>query len=166
MLLAQWHASFHVSDIDLSVAFYRGVLGMTLVHTQDQANDYTSSLVGYPDAQLRVAQLSIARVNTSISGHDLELVQYVNPKGHRQDPARYHPGSGHLAFAVTDINDRYAKLLEAGVRFVSSPNYITSGINEGGAACYFLDPDEITLELVQPPPPRLAAFLEQSGVAP
>jgi lactoylglutathione lyase len=110
MLLAQWHASFHVGDIDVSVAFYRDILGMTLVHTQDQANDYTSSLVGYADAEIRVAQLSVSPVNTSIGGHDLELVQYVNPQGRRQDPARYHPGSGHLALAVTNIDKHYAAL--------------------------------------------------------
>ncbi len=165
VLLAQWHASFHVSDLDHSVIFYRDAVGMTLVHTQEQANEYTSSLVGYLDAHLRVAQLSVSPVNTSVSGHDLELVQYVSPKGHRQDPARFHPGSGHLAFAVADIDERHAEMTKAGVRFVSSPNYITSGINEGGAACYFLDPDDITLELVQPPPSRLAAYFDQLGVS-
>ena len=40
----------------------------------------------------------------------------------------------------------------AGVRFVNPPEVITAGVNRGGYACYFLDPDEITLELVQPPP--------------
>ena len=160
MLLAQWHASFHVSDIDLSVGFYRDVLGMTLVHLQEQSNAYTRSLVGYPDAELRVAQLSIMEKNLSISGHDLELVQYVKPKGTRQDPARYHPGSGHLAFAVSDIVEEYSRLTSQGVRFVSPPNYITSGVNQGGSTCYFLDPDDITLELVLPPPARLEALIQ------
>ena len=163
MLLGTWHASFHVSDLDASVAFYRDVVGMTLVHTQRQANDYTSRLVGYADADLRVAQLSMTPESTSISGHDLELVEYVTPRGTRQDPARYHPGSGHLAFAVDDIDGEYARLMLAGVRFVSPPNRITSGINEGGATCYFLDPDDITLELVQPPPSRLEAYGLRQG---
>ncbi|MEV1179498.1 VOC family protein, partial [Nonomuraea sp. NPDC049784] len=39
----------------------------------------------------------------------------------------------------------------AGVRFVNPPEAITAGVNRGGYACYFLDPDDITLELVQPP---------------
>ncbi|GAA3411488.1 VOC family protein [Streptosporangium vulgare] len=52
----------------------------------------------------------------------------------------------------TDARAEYARLSAAGVRFVSPPNEITAGVNAGGFACYFLDPDEITLEFVQPPP--------------
>lgn len=154
MIAAIWHASFHVADLDRSVAFYSGLLGMELVHEQVQANEYTSALVGYPDAHLRVAQLAVPSRAEQVSTHDLELVEYVVPRGTRQDPARHHPGSGHLAFAVPDIDAEYERLAGAGVRFVSPPNRITAGVNTGGGACYFLDPDEITLELVQPPPNR------------
>lgn len=155
MLTAVWHFSFHVADLDRSVAFYRDVLGMKLVHVQVQDNAYTRSLVGYPDAHLRVAQLALpGRVGPGehVSTHDLELVEYVVPRGERQDPARHHPGAAHLAFAVDDIEAEHTRLTALGVRFVSPPNHITAGVNTGGAACYFVDPDEITLELVQPPP--------------
>ncbi|MFC5751842.1 VOC family protein [Actinomadura rugatobispora] len=153
MLTAVWHFSFHVADLDRSVAFYRDVLGMELVHVQDQDNEYTRALVGYPDARLRVAQLAVPRRDPArVSTHDLELVEYVVPRGERQDPARHHPGAAHMAFAVDDIDAEHARLTGLGVRFVSPPNRITAGVNAGGAACYFLDPDEITLELVQPPP--------------
>ena len=133
---------------------------MELVHEQVQANEYTRSLVGYPDAHLKVAQLAIPRPGLGPSGHDLELVEYVVPRGVRQDPARYHPGSGHLAFAVVDIEAEYQRLGGAGVKFVSAPNRITAGINLGGATCYFLDPDEITLEMVQPPPNRMQLLVD------
>jgi lactoylglutathione lyase len=155
MLAAVWHASFHVSDLDRSVDFYTRLLGMDLVHRQDQDNDYTRSLVGYPDAVLRVAQLAVPGRPAGVSTHDLELVEYVVPRGTRQDPARHHPGAAHLAFAVTDIAAEYERLCAEGVRFVSPPNAITAGVNAGGAACYFTDPDECTLELVQPPPHRM-----------
>ncbi|MFF5265073.1 VOC family protein [Actinomadura viridis] len=157
MLSGIWHFSFHVADLDRSVAFYRDVLGMELVHVQEQANAYTRSLVGYPDAHLRVAQLAVPGRGEQVSTHDLELVEYVVPRGERQDPARHHPGAAHMAFAVPDIEAEHARLTALGVRFVSPPNHITAGVNTGGAACYFLDPDDITLELVQPPPRRAAA---------
>ena len=38
-----------------------------------------------------------------------------------------------------------------GVRFRSDPVAIEAGINRGGFTCYFLDPDDITLEIIQPP---------------
>ena len=165
MLAAVWHASFHVADLDRSVDFYTGLLGMELVHRQDQDNDYTRALVGYPDAVLRVAQLAVPGRPAGVSTHDLELVEYVVPRGVRQDPARHHPGAAHLAFAVADISAEHARLVAAGVRFVSPPNPITAGVNAGGAACYFTDPDDCTLELVQPPPHR-SALLHATAAPP
>jgi lactoylglutathione lyase len=83
----------------------------------------------------------------------LELVEYVAPKGRRTpDPQICNPGEGHLAMVVDDIQAAHRRLSAAGARFVSAPNAITEGVNRGGWTCYFRDPDEITLELVQPPP--------------
>ena len=59
MLIATWHFSFTVADIERSVEFYRDILGMELVHRQEQSNAYTRKFVGYPDAHLKVAQLKI-----------------------------------------------------------------------------------------------------------
>jgi catechol 2,3-dioxygenase-like lactoylglutathione lyase family enzyme len=54
-----WHFSFTVSDLDASIAFYTEQLDFGLIHTQEQSNEYTRRLVGYPDAHLRVAQLVV-----------------------------------------------------------------------------------------------------------
>lgn len=152
MIVGTWHVGLHVSDIERSIAFYRDCVGLELVHRQEQRNSYTSRLVGYQEAHLRVAQLRIPYIATgTVSSHLLELVEYVSPRGPRPSPERNHAGTAHLAFAVDDIHTEFARLLDAGVRFVSPPNEIEAGVNIGGWACYFLDPDEITLELVQAP---------------
>jgi catechol 2,3-dioxygenase-like lactoylglutathione lyase family enzyme len=150
-----WHFSFTVSDIDQSIDFYCNLLDFELVHRQEQANEYTRRLVGYPDAHLKVAQLTIPGQPRGVSTHDLELVEYITPKGNRGDSNICNPGAAHLAMCVEDIHDRYERLLAAGIHFFSPPNYITAGVNEGGYTCYFHDPDQIVLEMVQPPPHRL-----------
>jgi catechol 2,3-dioxygenase-like lactoylglutathione lyase family enzyme len=150
-----WHFSFTVSDLDRSVAFYTGQLGFQLLHTQEQSNDYTRKLVGYPDAHLRIAQLVVPGQPRGLSSHDLELVQYLQPRGTRGEAEICNPGAAHLALTVDDIHTRYEKLTAAGVRFYSPPNAITAGINAGGFTCYLEDPDQIVLELVQPPAHRL-----------
>ena len=153
-----WHFSFTVSDIDASVGFYRDLLGLELIHQQDQSNEYTRQLVGYPDAELRIAQLVVPGQPRAVSSHDLELVEYLVPRGPGYGLGRHRPGASHLAFCVPDAWADHARLSAAGVRFVSEPQAITAGINQGGWTCYFLDPDDITLELVQPPPHRLEAM--------
>lgn len=149
-----WHFSFTVSDIARSLEFYCGLLGLELVHQQEQANEYTSRLVGFPDAHLKVAQLTVPGQPCEISTHQIELVEYINPKGKPREMRISIPGSAHMAFVVQDLATEYARLRDAGVRFVSPPNEILAGVNIGGTTCYFHDPDDITLELVQPPPHR------------
>jgi catechol 2,3-dioxygenase-like lactoylglutathione lyase family enzyme len=152
MLIDTWHFSFTVSDLKRSVQFYRDVLGLELVHEQEGNNAYTRKLVGYADAHILVAQLRIPGGPQTRSGHLLELVQYIAPQGQRVDTRTFNPGAAHLAFQVDDLLAEYRRMLAHGVRFRSEPVAIEAGINKGGYTVYFLDPDDITLEMVQPPP--------------
>jgi catechol 2,3-dioxygenase-like lactoylglutathione lyase family enzyme len=61
-----------------------------------------------------------------------------------------NPGSPHLCFVTDDIQAACEELRGKGVRFKSAPVRIRSGPNAGGYDAYFLDPDDINLELSQP----------------
>lgn len=139
--------------------FYTRLLRFECIHTQHQANDYTRRLVGYPDADLLIAQLVIPGQPRGLSTHDLELVQYLAPLGARGDHNICNPGQAHLALTVEDIGAEYDWLSSNGVEFFSSPNRITAGINDGGYTVYFYGFDHIVHELVQPPEQRLRAYL-------
>ena len=150
------HFSFTVSDIEASIDWYTRVLGLELVHRQRQENEYTQILVGIPGAVLEVAQFAVPGVPPARSTHMLELVEYVTPRGPAIAPlAPNIVGCPHLALMVTDIHERHGRMVEAGVVFRNPPVAITEGANKGGYACYFHDPDGITLELLQPSPDRL-----------
>ena len=60
-MLGVWHFSFTVADIERWVQSYRDLLGFELIHRQEQANEYTDRLVGYPGAHLRIAQFGAGR---------------------------------------------------------------------------------------------------------
>ena len=153
------HFSFTVSDIEASIDWYTRVLGLELVHRQRQENEYTQILVGIPGAVLEVAQFAVPGVPPARSTHMLELVEYVTPRGAPfGELATNSVGCAHLALMVTDIHERHARMCEQGVVFRNPPVAITTGANEGGFACYFHDPDGITLELLQPSPARQRAL--------
>lgn len=156
-----WHFSFTVSNLDQAIAFYRDLLGFTLVHRQVQDNDYTRRLVGYSDAILEVAQLAAPGEPRGLSSHDLELVCYRSPAGRMWGAEIRDPGQAHLAIAVGDADAVHARLSAAGVRFVTAPNTITAGVNTGGKACYFFGPDDIVHELLQPPADRMRTYDER-----
>ena len=151
-----WHTSFTVSDLDRSLEFYCGLLGLEVLTQQVQHNEYTARLVAYPDAHLKVAMLRIPGAFAGPSKHLLELVDYVHPRGEKTDVATNRPGAPHLAFVTEDIHADYDRLKAAGVRFkAESPIEIVAGVNQGGFTVYLLDPDDITLELAQPPKGRM-----------
>jgi catechol 2,3-dioxygenase-like lactoylglutathione lyase family enzyme len=151
MITGLWHASFTVKDIERTIHFYRDILGMDLVHTQEQSNAYTRKLVQYPDANLKVAMFSFPGHSHHPSGHVIELIEYVSPPGEYVPPGTAHVRSGHIAFVVENIHEYVKELKSKGVMFKSEVVPIEAGRNKGGYSVYFWDPDEITLELLQPP---------------
>ncbi|HEY5356106.1 MAG TPA: VOC family protein [Streptosporangiaceae bacterium] len=145
-----FHVGFVVRDLDASIAFYTSGLGLRLRHRQTQDNGYTRSLVGYPDASLRIAQFQLPEGEPPESGHVLELIEYQSPEGGPADLERNTTGAGHLAFLVDDIEAMTAALAALGATPLSAPSEITEGINRGGKAVYLHDPDGVMLELLQP----------------
>jgi len=146
-MLTTAHVSFTVEDLDRSLAFYRDVLGMEPVAAMERVGEDISRIVGFPDAHLKIAFLRLPGGGPML----LELIQYLSPRGRPVDRRTCNPGSAHICFNVTDIHSAYRALQAAGVCFRSEPVPIQTGVNRGGYAVYFLDPDGNTLELVQPP---------------
>jgi len=141
------HTGFTVSSLDRSVAFYRDLLGCEVMATQEKERGYLAAIVGYPDAHVRMAHLRVPG-----GEHVIELFEYLAPEGNKADVAPRNVGAAHLCFIVYDLPGIYEQLRERGVdSFVSPPVEVDTGINRGGYALYFMDPDGITVELYQPP---------------
>ena len=144
------HTGLTVGDLDRSIAFYRDLLGLELITQWDSSQPYLRTVVGYPDAELRIALLRLPERLGGGAGHHLELLEYRRPRGVRGDANTFNPGNGHVAFMVDDLEATHAELKAKGVRFKSEPVEINHGRNAGAKAVYLFDPDDITLELVQP----------------
>ena len=139
------HTGFTVANLETSLAFYRDVLGMTLIDIQDEEGDYLSVITGFPDVRLRQAFLKVSEGQD----HTLELNEYASHPAEPTPRETNRPGNGHLCFHVDDIWKTYERFKAAGVEFVNEPAEVTSGRATGAWAAYFRDPDGITLELVQ-----------------
>jgi catechol 2,3-dioxygenase-like lactoylglutathione lyase family enzyme len=164
MRLAEiFHTGITVSDLEQSIAFYRDVLGLELVTQWDSAQPYLRTVVGFPEAELRIALLRLPAAQRGVSGHHIELLEYRAPRGTRGDARTCNPGNVHVSFMVEDLDAAYEELSAKGVRFKSPPVEITHGRNRGAKAVYLLDPDDITLELVQPAPRAASAGAPAAG---
>jgi catechol 2,3-dioxygenase-like lactoylglutathione lyase family enzyme len=150
MLTSVWHTSWTVADLDRSVAFYRDLLGFEVVETKHRVGAFIEEVVGFKGAELRIAALRMPGAPMPESGHHLELIQYLAPKGERLSLRTCNVGAAHLAVGTNSIDDDYERLSRQGVSFVSAPVRVPSGSNANSYACYLRDPDGFTIELVQP----------------
>jgi catechol 2,3-dioxygenase-like lactoylglutathione lyase family enzyme len=152
------HTGLTVGDLDRSVAFYRDVLGCSVIMEQEKVGGYLAAIVGYPDTSIRMAHLYDPAGRLVV-----ELFEY---RAHEMLPAELEPrriGNAHLCFVVSDLDAVYARLVGQGVATFTPPVPIDTGVNAGGSGLYLHDPDGITLELFQPAPGTAADDLLQHG---
>src|SRR5262249_55787116 len=139
-------------DLDRSLHFYADLLGLTISGRGETAAEHLSAIIGLPDVRVKWAELDVG------VGQMLELFEYLQPRGTRLRQQTCDPGSVHIALEVNDIDLVYANLAEAGVSMRSSPVEIITGDWIGTKSLYALDPDGVTVELVQPSPARQHGF--------
>ncbi len=127
------HTMVRVSDLDKSLAFYCGLLGMVETRrTESEKGRYTNIFLA-ASADEAVARDAKAPV--------LELT-------YNWDPEDYKGGRnfGHLAFEVDDIYGLCQSLSEAGVTVNRPPR--------DGYMAFIRSPDGISIELLQAGGPR------------
>lgn len=140
------HVGFTVTDLDRSVKFYTEVLECTVVVEQEKKGGYLGAIVGYPEADVRMAH-----VQPPGNTPRLELFEYRAPRSAPTDLEPRNVGNAHVCFVVDDLPKMYERLLEHNVTTFSEPIEIDTGVNAGGFGLYAKDPDGITIELFQPP---------------
>ena len=92
------HTSYAVSDLERSKAFYCDILGCELIWEREIEEQYFRDIVVFSDCVVKAAFLRIPG-----SDHQLELFEYVHPRGDKQDMNTNNPGNSHMAFVVDDL---------------------------------------------------------------
>ncbi len=139
------HTGITVKDLDVSIPFYRDVLGLELLKEEPQRASRGEKL-GVPGAVIKIAVFAIPNSNQT-----LELIQYIrpNPPNDYGEPVNAL-GQAHIAFRVKDIDATMKRLISLGVNFVSNGyETITEGPLAGWKWIYFKDPDGTNMELIE-----------------
>ena len=144
MLKSFFHTGFVVRDIEKSVAFYTGVLGMRLAARIEREGEFINQVLAFPDAHIKGAFVDKGE------GHQLELIQYISPASGPGRVARNDLGASHLAFYVEDIERFYEETRQQGLRFNNPPAVLADDHgNLQRKALYAQDPDGNWLEFVE-----------------
>lgn len=119
------HTMLRVRDLDRSVAFYTGPLGMTEIRRREvPAGKYTLAFVGYGD------------------GAEIELTYNWD----QETPYEVGSGFGHLAVGMPDIAAVCDRVRAAGTRVTREPGPVQHGTT---VIAFVEDPDGYKVELIQ-----------------
>lgn len=138
-----------VAEMDRSIAFYRDVLTFRVISDVEVSGDAFEHLSGVFGARVRVVWLRLA-------DEELELTQYLTPRGH-SIPVDSRSNDGwfqHVAIIVRDMDATYRLLRQHRVEHASTgPQRLPDwNPNAGGIrAFYFKDPDQHVLEVLEFP---------------
>lgn len=135
------HSGIGVRDMEVSLKFYRDLLGLEMGEDVEIEGPLVGEIVGLPaNTKVRIVHLKCGE------GQELELFQYMEPATSvfPRDYRQCDGGIIHVALLVDDLMELYEKLKEQGVKFNSKP------YNLGGTlVVYMRDPDGVTVELMQ-----------------
>lgn len=144
-----------VSDMDEAVEFYTSVLSFEKASDVEVSGREYELLSGVFGARMRVVRLQLG-------GESIELTEFLAPKG-RPVPPDIRPNDRlfqHIAIIVSDMDQAYGRLRDAGVEHASTAPQTLPQWNRNAAgirAFYFRDPDRHFLEILQFPPDKGSA---------
>ena len=141
------HAGLTVANLDRSLAFYEGLLGVPVAAISVLESAEIDAVVGHPGARLRIADMALP------SGGVLELIVYEVPDDPPVAARHTQAGTSHIAFEVVDLVGLHARLVAAGADVISTgPVPIgAGGAFAGVVVLYLRDPDGNVIELIERP---------------
>jgi lactoylglutathione lyase len=136
-----------IKEPERSVAFYRDVLGMTLLDKYDfEAMKFSLYFLGYPQGVVPTERAQ--RIKWVFE--QPALLELTHNWGTENDPHfRYHNGNvdprgfGHIGISVPDVYEACERFEQLGVEFVKRPN---AGAMKGIA--FIKDPDGYWIEIL------------------
>lgn len=141
------HAGVTVGDLERSLGFYRDLVGLPVLDRGEDDGPEIAELTGVAGARLRWADLDGG------GGRIVELLEYLHPRAAAAPAEPNAPGSAHVALSVADLDGVRDRLRAAGVR-VRSAGPVTledAGAWTGVTCLYAVDPDGLTVELLERP---------------
>jgi catechol 2,3-dioxygenase-like lactoylglutathione lyase family enzyme len=134
------HVGIVVRDLELAVRFYQDLLGLEVVHRQEESGSYLDTMLGLTNARATTVKMSAAEGPTLV-----ELLKFHSHPDDRPAAHPYNLGPTHVAFTVADLQQRYERLSQQGTRFMAPPEAAP-----GGALVTFCrDPEGNLIELVE-----------------
>jgi glyoxylase I family protein len=141
------HVGLTVADIEVSLGFWRDLLGLRVLGRGVVEWEHLDRLTGIEETEIEWVELGFP------DGGVIELQQYHRPPGKPVALGEENdPGRSHLSVTVDDLGALLREARATGLRSRSEePVELLQGSYRGALAAYVLDPDGYGVELIQHP---------------
>ena len=142
MTTSLYHIGLTVSDLERSLSFYTGAVGMTLEYRSAVASEAFDKLIAIDGIHIQFAYLTLGDFR-------LQLIEYLRGGGEAKlDLAHNKVGNPHISLWVNDIDGHYARLRALGVT-ITSEILTQESVDIKARTFYFTDPDGIQVEFCE-----------------
>jgi catechol 2,3-dioxygenase-like lactoylglutathione lyase family enzyme len=136
------HVGIVVRDLERSLAFYRDLLGLSVMRAMDEQGPFLDAILGMSGVKVRTVKLA-----NSADAAQIELLAFEDPAPEiGGPPSLVRVGPTHIAVTVERLDEFYRRMRAAGVSFTTEPRVSPDG---GAKVTFCRDPDGTALELVE-----------------
>lgn len=135
------HTGLVVADLQSALRFWRDLLGFSIDRWMYESGPHIDAMMGLNNVEVTTVKMSAPQ------GGVIELLQFKShPDLKRWNGKPYSTGFTHLALGVTNLDECYQKLSDAGCTFPAPPQYSPDGTVK---VIYCQGPEGVLLELVE-----------------
>ena len=142
MIKSLEHVGLGVSNMEKSLEFYSGLLGMEVIMDLGVSDERIGRVIGVAGAKCRIVHLKLGDAM-------LELFKYYEPTGKNKAKGLQQSDQGlvHIGFVVDDFHKHVEQLQKRGIEFLGEPVEFRPNV----WVVYFRGPDGEVCEFRQLP---------------
>jgi len=142
MLTEFRHIGIVVNDLDVSLHFYRDLLGLKVLKQMEEGGKFIDKVLGLQDIRVTTVKMGFGQSTL------IELLYYhrLPRKDENSIKGICVNGLTHIAFTVKNLEETYGRLKKHGVGFVSDPEISP---DRYAKVTFCKDPEGNFIELVE-----------------
>lgn len=135
------HVGVVVKNLDISLHFYKDLLGLQVRTEMEEECPYIDTILGLKKVRVRTVKLKTPQ------GGGIELLYYHSPVSPQRLPCAIHErGISHFALTIENLDQVYGQMVQQGAIFISPPQIAPDG---GAKVVFCQDPDGNYVELTE-----------------
>lgn len=140
------HVGIYVQDIDKLEKFYVEAFGMYVICSKAaDANELLDELLDCNGSKIFTTKLVTEYGKQIGTGDMVELVKVQGSQAEAVQHTIYEPGTAHVAFGITDMEDTLQRILRLG----GARKTRVRQMENGNKLCFCTDPEGNWIELIE-----------------